>query len=102
VAKSSVCFAAVKQLLSVRYFDKSKGCPYTANTRGHYTTAQQLVPEQLICIIFCHQIDWFNETIFGYFAQGFGKSLVESVVAELGDRISPEVRNALQATVFAV
>ena len=43
VAKSSVCFAAIRQLFSGRYFDKSKGCPYTAKTRGHYTTAQQLV-----------------------------------------------------------
>ena len=43
VAKSSVCFAAVRQLFSDRYFDKTRGCPYTAKTRGHYTTAQQLV-----------------------------------------------------------
>ena len=40
--------------------------------------------------------------IFLEIVKGFGKALVESVMAELGDRITPEIRGALQATVFAV
>ena len=55
-----------------------------------------------ICIKFASKLIGLMKLFLENVVQGFGKALVESVVAELGDGITPEVRSALQATVFAV